>query len=320
MSQKKQILGRGLGGLISQGMSNEFEKPINAVESAAKLESIRIKDTSIPDSSKVLGGYAEIPVGLITPSQFQPRRDFDSESLRGLADSIREEGLLQPIVVRKAGEGYELIAGERRWRAFQSLRLPSIPARIIDATDASAATLALIENLQRESLNPIDEALGYASLIRDFDLTQEKAADRLGKSRAGVANALRLLRLSAEIQAYLAKGTISVGHAKVVLGLEKPEEQQVFTRCLIEEGWSVREAEKQLKKRLNSSQRISATPSPKNKPETASAIRDIEKKITENLSTEAVLKHGSKKGQLIITYRGLDDLQRILDKIGVPYS
>ncbi|HTX65563.1 MAG TPA: ParB/RepB/Spo0J family partition protein, partial [Opitutaceae bacterium] len=142
-----------------------------------------------------MAGFQEVPLHLVEPSPYQPRKEIDPAQLAELAESIRAEGLLQPIVVRPAGGKFQLIAGERRWRAFQQLKLKSIPARVLDASDASSATLTLIENLQREGLNPIDEAYGYASLIRDFDLTQEQAAERVGKGRASVANSLRLLSL-----------------------------------------------------------------------------------------------------------------------------
>ena len=197
-------LGRGLGGLIA-----------SAAPAAPKLE-------AAPGAAPSAPGYQEIAVHLVEPSPYQARREIPAEQLGELAESIRSEGLLQPIVVRKAGERYQLIAGERRWRAFQHLKLKAIPARIVEASNASAAALGLIENLQREGLNPIEEAHGYASLIRDFDLTQEIAADRVGKARATVANTLRLLALDAEIQGFIAKGLLSVGHAKVRSGSPTP--------------------------------------------------------------------------------------------------
>jgi ParB/RepB/Spo0J family partition protein len=169
-SPQKSRLGRGLGGLISAG------KPPSAAPAAA---------APFPQAP----GYLEIQVHLIEPSPYQARREIAPEQLAELAESIRSEGLLQPIVVRRHGEKFQLIAGERRWRAFQQLKIRSIPARVVEASDASAASIGLIENLQREGLNAIEEALGFASLVRDFDLTQETAAERVGKSRASVANA-----------------------------------------------------------------------------------------------------------------------------------
>jgi len=321
MANPKKRLGRGLGGLISQGATDS--KPISSVEAASRLQTLRVApqtDSTPEDSPSILGGFTEIQTGLVVENPYQPRKEIDEEALEGLANSIREEGLLQPIVVRKVADGYELIAGERRLRAFRKLSIEKIPARIIEASDASSASLALIENLQREGLNPIEEALGYASLIRDFDLTQEKAAERLGKSRVSVTNSLRLLRLGADVQGYISKGILSTGHAKVILGLEDNAEQQTFARRVIEQGWSVREAEKQLKRfRASAGKAEKATPG--SKPTTSSAevsaIRDLEKKVSQLLSAETQLKHGKNKGQLVINYHGLDDLQRILEKIGI---
>ena len=322
MANPKKRLGRGLGGLISQGATDA--KPISSVEAASRLQSLRVQtDTTSGETTtqpSILGGFTEISTGMVVENPYQPRKEIDEEALEGLANSIREEGLLQPIVVRKVADGYELIAGERRLRAFRKLSIEKIPARIIEASDASSASLALIENLQREGLNPIEEALGYASLIRDFDLTQEKAAERLGKSRVSVTNSLRLLRLGADVQGYISKGILSTGHAKVILGLENTVEQQTFARRVIEQGWSVREAEKQIKRFRASSNKVeTVSQGPKATTSTAevSAIRDLEKKVSQLLSAETQLKHGKSKGQLVIKYHGLDDLQRILEKIGV---
>ena len=221
-SPQKSRLGRGLGGLIA---ASKPPAPPAAAPAAAP-------------------GYVEVQVHLIEPSPYQARRDFPAEQLAELAESIRSEGLLQPIVVRRLGDKFQLVAGERRWRAFQHLKIKSIPARVVEASNASAASLGLIENLQREGLNAIEEAQGFASLVRDFDLTQETAAERVGKSRAAVANALRLLALDAEIQGYIAKNLLSVGHAKVLLSVEDPAARAVLARRAIEEGLSVRAVEK----------------------------------------------------------------------------
>src|SRR5471032_1228580 len=185
----KSRLGRGLGGLIAAG------KPATPVTSAPAADGVHGPPAAAPTAA--MSGYQEIAVHLIEPSPYQARRDIPVEQLNELAESIRSEGLLQPVVVRRQGEKFQLIAGERRWRAFQQLKLKVIPARIVEASNASSAALGLIENLQREGLNPIEEAHGFASLIRDFDLTQESAADRVGKARATVANTLRLLALDA---------------------------------------------------------------------------------------------------------------------------
>ena len=229
MAAPKSRLGRGLGALIASGAS-----------AAPKMKPKPRAGRDPAGGAPAAPGFQEIAVHLVEPSPYQPRKDINAEQLSELVESIRAEGLLQPIVVRRVGDRFQLIAGERRWRAFQQLKIKSIPARVLDASDASSATLTLIENLQREGLNPIEEAYGYASLIRDFDLTQEQAAERVGKGRATVANSLRLLSLEAEIQGYIAKGLLSVGHAKVLLGVEDPARRAVLARRVIEEGLSVR--------------------------------------------------------------------------------
>src|SRR3954465_2673870 len=200
----KSRLGRGLGGLIAAASP---AKPATPAPVAAPPPA---------PAAPAAPGFAEIAVSIIVPSPYQARREISPAQLSELAESIRSEGLLQPVVVRKAGDKFELIAGERRWRAFQLLKIKTIPARLVEASNASSAALGLIENLQREGLNPVEEAYGYASLIRDFDLTQEAAAERVGKGRASVANSLRLLSLDPDLQAYVAKNLLSVGHAKVL--------------------------------------------------------------------------------------------------------
>jgi ParB family chromosome partitioning protein len=260
-------------------------------------------------------GYLEIQVHLIEPSPYQARREIPAEQLAELAESIRSEGLLQPIVVRRQGERFQLIAGERRWRAFQLLKIRSIPARIVEASDASSASIGLIENLQREGLNPIEEAHGYASLIRDFDLTQETAAERVGKSRAAVANSLRLLGLDAEIQGFIAKNLLSVGHAKVLLGIEDADRRSFLARRVIEEGLSVRATE-----RLGAKGKGLGRPRGRARalaPQEASAVEDIQRKLTSHLGARVAVFHSPKKGKIVIEYRGNDDLHRLLELLGV---
>jgi ParB family chromosome partitioning protein len=257
----------------------------------------------------------EVAVHLVEPSPYQARREITAEQLQELADSIRAEGLLQPIVVRRHGEKFQLIAGERRWRAFQQLKIKAIPARVVEASNASSAALGLIENLQREGLNPLEEAYGYASLIRDFDLTQEAAAERVGKSRASVANSLRLLSLDAELQGYLAKGHLSVGHAKVLLGVEDVAQRAVLARRVIEGGLSVRATEGLVQAKKSgvvvpvSGRKVPAVE--------AAAVNGIEKKLTSHFGARVSLKHSPKRGKIVIEYAGNDDLQRILEKLGV---
>ncbi len=306
----KSRLGRGLGGLIAAA------KPAASTPAPSSAPTSSVAALSAAPSGAP--GYLEIATHLIVPSPYQARREIPAEQLRELAESIRAEGLLQPIVVRKIAEKYELIAGERRWRAFQQLKIKVIPARLVEASNASAAALGLIENLQREGLNPIEEAHGYASLIRDFDLTQEIAAERVGKARASVANSLRLLALDADIQGYIAKNILSVGHAKVLLGIEESAQRTLCARRVIEEGLSVRATEKLvLTAKASAGAKSGVTHSRKIPAQDAAAVAGIEKKLTSHLGARVDVQHTPKKGRIVIEYRGNDDLQRLLEKLGV---
>jgi ParB family chromosome partitioning protein len=305
----KSRLGRGLGGLIAAA------KPATPASSAAASAPASATPAAAPSGAP---GYLEVAVHLIIPSPYQARREIPAEQLSELAESIRSEGLLQPIVVRKHGDKYELIAGERRWRAFQQLKIKAIPARLVEASNASAAALGLIENLQREGLNAIEEAHGYASLIRDFDLTQETAAERVGKGRASVANSLRLLSLDADIQGYIAKNLLTVGHAKVLLGVEDPAQRTVLARRVIEEGLSVRATEKLVQTAKTTAGAKPASAKVRKLPvQDAAAVAAIEKKLTSHLGARVAVLHTPKKGRIVIEYRGNDDLQRLLEKLGV---
>lgn len=290
----------------------EVEKTVPPAVVDAPAAEVKVQSQAAPT-----GEFAEIAIHLIEPNPYQPRREFHKETVAELMESIRSEGLLQPPVVRPMPEGrYQLIAGERRWRACQQLGLKTLPVRIITVSDSSSAVISLIENLQRENLNPIEESLGYASLMRDFDLTQEAVAERVGKGRASIANALRLLGLDREIQGYLSKGMLSVGHAKVILGLEESSQRLLLARRIIESGLSVREAEKQLRRiKAERSGETVADPSRGQREQTV--IRDLERQISSKLNTRVVLKHTAKKGRIVIEYHGDEDLQRILEHTGL---
>lgn len=306
----KSRLGRGLGSLIAKAAPAAPATPTTPTKNSQTPGVTPAAPAGAP-------GYQEIAVTLVQPSPYQARKVFTPEQLRELADSIRAEGLLQPIVVRKTGDQFQLIAGERRWRAFQELKLKTIPARVVQASDASSAAIGLIENLQREGLNPIEEAHGYASLIRDFDLTQEAAADRVGRSRASVANSLRLLSLDGEIQGFIGKGLLTVGHAKVLLGVTDAAQRALLARRVIEEGLSVRATEK-LVQEFGKSSAPSRSGRGKFAPSRDSgAVADIEKKLTSHLGARVAVLHTPKKGRIVIEYHGNDDLQRVLGKIGV---
>ncbi|MFT3870840.1 MAG: ParB/RepB/Spo0J family partition protein [Nibricoccus sp.] len=314
MAAPKSRLGRGLGGLIAAA-TPASAKPEATAKTPAAAPVLPAASAPAPAGAP---GFQEIPVHLVEPSPYQARREISPEQLSELAESIRSEGLLQPIVVRKHADKYQLIAGERRWRAFQMLKIKNIPARLVEASNASSAALGLIENLQREGLNPVEEAYGYASLIRDFDLTQESAAERVGKGRASVANSLRLLSLDAELQGYLSKGLLSVGHAKVLLGVDDTPRRAVLGRRIIEEGLSVRATEK-----LVASHKIAPTATPaagssrSAPPMEQAAVASIEKKLTSHLGARVAVKHTPKRGKIVIEYAGNEDLQRILEKLGV---
>ncbi len=308
MAKPASRLGRGLGALItSASAAPKPATPPPAPAAAAPAPA---------PANDGLPGYREVTVALVEPNPYQPRKEFSDEALADLVESIRAEGLLQPIVVRPVGDKFQLIAGERRWRAFQKLSIKTIPARVMTSSDASSASLALIENLQRADLNPLEEAHGYASLIRDFDLTQDAAAQRVGKGRATVANSLRLLGLEAELQGYVGKGMLSVGHAKVLLGVENSPERLVLARRALEQGLSVRALEELL--RSNHSSGGGAGKKRRMPSATATALADIEKKLTSHLGARTTLKHSDKHGRIIIEYAGNEDLQRVIEKMGLP--
>jgi ParB family transcriptional regulator, chromosome partitioning protein len=254
----------------------------------------------------------------VHPSPLQPRKDFSPGSLRELADSIREQGILQPLIVRQRGETFELIAGERRWRAAQLLNLREVPVLVREADDPVVLELMLIENLQRENLNPIEEARGYAQLIDQFNLRQEDAALKVGKSRTVVANALRLLKLPETVQAWLREGRLSVGHAKVILGLNRQEEQQLAGERILRDALNVRQTE-DLVARM---QQHPAEGSARSAGIPASLGRDVhvaelEKRLQERLGTKVQLRYRQGKGSVEVRFFSDDDLERLLALFGV---
>ncbi len=318
----KSRLGRGLGGLISGGKpaAAPVKPTVPAKESAPAARSTPppavVAETPVDKpASGSNEALQEVLVQHIDPNPFQPRKEFDQEKLEELAASIRSEGLLNPILVRKVGNRYQIISGERRWRACRLIGLKRIPVLVSSPSDSSSAVIALIENLQRADLNPVEEALGYARLIKEFQLTQDAVSTRVGKARASVANSLRLLQLDEEILGYLSRNLLSVGHAKVLLGITDPARRLLLARRTIEEGWSVREAEKRVK-----SVKEPTETSNEKRPSDAranQAIEDLQRKLTSHLGTTVAFRHSPKKGKIVIEYFGNDDLQRILEVIGV---
>ncbi len=253
----------------------------------------------------------EIRISLIEPNREQPRKTFDEEQLQALSDSISKHGIIQPIIVTKESNGfYKIIAGERRWRAAKLCGLSTIPAIVRSYENQKAAEVALIENLQRENLNPIEEAEGYQYLIDNFNLTQEQVGEKVGKSRSAVANTIRLLSLSGNLVDMVRKGVISSGHARALLSVDSETGRQELAEKIIREQLSVRDIEKEVGK----VKKIKLTPPmPK---EEIPEILDIEKKLSSHLGTKVKIKCGGKKGKIEIEYYGNDDLDRILGIIG----
>jgi ParB family chromosome partitioning protein len=258
-----------------------------------------------------------VALSRIHPCPFQPRKEFSPETLRELADSIEEQGILQPLIVRENKGQLELIAGERRWRAAQLLGLSEVPVIVRHADDRAVLELALIENLQRENLNPIEEAHGYSQLIEQFQLKQEEVALKVGKSRTVVANALRLLKLAPAIQDYLRLGRISVGHAKVVLGLGGEVQQKAAADRILRDGLNVRQTE-ELVARLQSSKAAGESKPGTLTPITKDAhVANLENKVRERMGTKVQLRYSQGKGSLQIAFFSDDDLERILQILGV---
>ena len=255
--------------------------------------------------------YKLLPIYKVEPNPDQPRRDFDEEELRELADSIAEHGVIQPLTVRELPSGYyQIIAGERRWRAARLANLSEIPVVVIEADDKKAMELALIENLQRQDLNPVEEALGYRSLMQDYGLTQEEAAQRVGKSRPAVANALRLLNLSAEVLDMVRSGKLSAGHARAVLTLKSEKKQLEAARKITALDLSVRQAEL-LCRNMNREQPV------KEEPVTLAVdyVAECEKALSKQLGRGVKIVNGKRKGRFELEFYGQEDLEVLLDAL-----
>ncbi len=293
----KPALGRGLGALLGGN------PPSN--------QNVSVAPVAMDSRERVL----RVAIKQVTPCSFQPRKDFSEESLRELADSIKEQGIIQPLIVRKSGNGFELIVGERRWRAAQIAGLAEIPIIVREADDRSVLELALIENLQRENLNPIEEALGYSQLIGQFQLKQEEAAVKVGKSRTVVANALRLLKLSPDLQNLLRDGRLSVGHAKVILGLLTVTEQKLAAECILKKSLNVRQTEELVAQMQKGN--VPATTATSKPPIRDAHIADLENKMRERFGTKVQLRYRQGKGSLDIRFFSDDDLERVLKIIGI---
>jgi len=296
MAAKKRGLGRGLDALLGGALSEE--------------QTTAEKDGNSSDSSNL----GSLPIDLIQRGRYQPRRDFDPDSLRELADSIAAQGVVQPIVVRPVGQGhYEIIAGERRWRASQQAGLSEIPAVIRDVSDQTAMAMGLIENIQREDLNPLEEATALHRLLNEFELTHQQIAQAVGKSRTTVTNLLRLLELNEDVKKLVEAKKIEMGHARALLGLQT-QVQIDAAREVVKKGLSVRETER-LVRRLQGGESANPVKQKKQTKEDPN-ISQLQNELSERLGASVKLQQKTGgKGKLVITYNSLDELDGILDHI-----
>jgi len=274
-------LGRGLGALIPAGVA------------------------------EAIGGLEDLPISLIRPNPQQPREHFDEESLAALAESIREVGVLQPVLVRAAGDGYELIAGERRWRAARRVGLQTIPAIVRVADDAAMLQQAIVENVQREQLNPLEEAAAYQQLIEDFSFTHDEVATRVGKSRATITNTLRLLQLPPTIQRYLKEGTLRMGHARAILGTPDRAFQEQVARRAVGDDLSVREVEGLIRRHEDRPEVKAAANAPTGVGMRPPGLLELEELLGDYLETRVRISMGPRHGRVQIDFANLEDLERI---------
>ena len=290
----KSALGKGLGALI--GTRPIPSRPAPDVDSGEKIHQASLDE--------------------ISPSPLQPRKEFGHEALQELVDSIRQHGIIQPLIVRQIDGRYELIAGERRWRAAQELGLREVPVIVRRVSDLEVLEISLIENLQRADLNPIEEAQGYARLAGEFGMRQEDIATKVGRSRAAVANALRLLDLQPQIQIWLTQDLLSVGHAKVLLAVKEHEEQLLVAETVLRRNSTVRGTERLVARHLgvNRSRRKSR---PSTLTVSTASIDDLQNRLQQHLGTRVTLHHGQKRGRIEIEYYGAEDLERIVAALGL---
>ncbi|WP_084955352.1 ParB/RepB/Spo0J family partition protein [Thermoactinospora rubra] len=304
MSQQRRGLGKGLGALIPTG-------PV--VDGAGALAASG--ETAGALGPKPIAGayFKEIPLTAISPNPRQPREVFDEERLQELAASIREVGLLQPVVVRSVGGGqYELIMGERRWRASKLAGLEQIPAIVRNTQDTDLLRDALIENLQREQLNPLEEAAAYQQLLDDFNATHEQLAQKVGRSRSHITNTLRLLNLPPEVQLRLAAGTISAGHARALLGLDDPEQQVLLAKRIVAELLSVRAVEEIVAMGSSKAAKKSSTRKRANNRPTAPGLASLADRLSDYFETKVKVDLGTRKGRIVVEFATIDDLERII--------
>lgn len=282
---KKSGLGKGLSAILTD-----------------KYDSQALDSLEYTDSSQIV----ELKIVDVEPNKDQPRKEFDKEKLDELADSIGKHGVIQPIIVVKKGKTYQIVAGERRWRASKQAGLKKIPAIVREYDEIKVMEVALIENLQREDLNPVEEALGYKSLMDTFELTQDKISEKVGKSRSAIANSLRLLNLPEEVLEMLKKGKISTGHAKVILSVANKNEQIQLAQLIFEKEMTVRETEAFIKNKSKTKKAVS-----KMSLEAKMAIKDMETNFSKYFGTKVKIKENNGKGKIEISYYSYDEFERI---------
>lgn len=288
MAMKERGLGKGLGALMGDAVYTEEQA----------------------------GSLSTLPISQIQPGMKQPRKKFDADAIAELADSIREHGLIQPITVRRLASGYyQIIAGERRWRASKEAGLNEVPVNIIEADDKKVMELGLIENLQREDLNPMEEANGYKVLMDEYGLTQEEVAQRMGKSRPAVANALRLLNLPDAVRFLLEEGQLSAGHAKAILAAPAGEAQKKLAQKVVAEGLSVRETEALAKRMAKPAKEEKPTEAAEGKEDFALYYKDLSQQLSQRFGRKVAFQPGKKKSLLTMEYYDLDDLESLLDRL-----
>lgn len=310
---KRPRLGRGLSSLMAAPPAPVEVQPADSRPTATP-DSSATTNRPIPGDSPSDGGLQYLAVDSLSPNPHQPRQTFDPGPLAALAESIRRDGVMQPVVVRKVGNAYQLVAGERRWRAAQHAGLEQIPAIIRQLSDQQVAEWALIENLQREDLDPIERAQAFQRLIDQFSLSHEQVAERVGVERPTVSNSLRLLDLQESIQAMIRRGVLSAGHARALLGVDDDQARQALADKTIKAGWSVRSLEQTIRQ-LNAD----ASPTAPAKPSRAAHLSDLEKQIGRQLNTKVRLTSGRKKGSgtISIEFYSLDQFDELLGKLGV---
>jgi ParB family chromosome partitioning protein len=303
----KKGLGKGINSLISED-AYDFEEETKKTEQEPVKEVIKevVKEVPVPEQ-------VFLKLRDIEPNRHQPRSDFNEDSLKELTESIKQYGIVQPLIVRKKGKHYEIIAGERRWRAAKEAGLKEVPVVIKEYTEQEMTEVSLIENIQRENLNPVEEALGYKRLVVEFHLKQEEVAEKVSKSRVAIANSMRLLKLDDEVLNLLAAGQISTGHAKVLLELAEPEQQKDIAEMIVEKNLSVRETERLVKTLLN--------PAPEKKTvelTNKELYKQLQERLAARMGTKvSINRKGEDQGKIEIEYYSQEELERIIEAIGM---